>query len=467
MITDSSVANWALMYSTELIAFSIVLLMLLNSQLKKIITAWIVANVMMLFITQFGVRFDFSFNLSVHSTIVIIGNAISIVIHYYASNFSRKFSFTPLFIFIAAILIWIFCRIHEYKWLGGFAINTGGFAANLLSAWTTHRNPLWKGLRYRNVLTAGFIACSGTFFLRSILFITSRNSDAFPTDIVTIQFGTLLILLSSIILQIGFIGVVVNYDFRNRRHKDRESAEATERSRGLAEEQRAMEKVAEERLEMVSLLTHEVRQPINNAQAALQALARETNGSTPADAEIRDALARAQSVLDGITLAISNAILGVSLIGNNQAITTFASDLVEIVELALSDCPAEQRHRIHIHGADNAVFSNLDPVLIRLALRNLFDNALKYSPKDSSVHVEIAQDDQRLGASIKVSNQIKDANGLNDDIFGHRVRGAKVDVEGSGHGLYLVEKVAAAHSGTISYTIKDGQYVTFDLFVPD
>ena len=277
----------------------------------------------------------------------------------------------------------------------------------------------------------------------------------------------MLVLLSSIILQIGFIGVVVNYDFRDRRLQDREIAEAAERSRGMAEEQRLIETVAEERLDMISLLTHEVRQPINNAQAALQVLAQETKGSTPADAEIRDALARAQSVLDGITLSISNAILGVSLIDNSQAITTFASNLVEIVKLALSDCPAEQRHRIHIHSATSEVFSNLDPVLIRLVLRNLFDNALKYSPTDSSVHTELMQDEQRLGASIKVSNQIKDASGLNDDIFGRRVRGTQVDVEGSGHGLYLVQKVADAHSGTISYTIKDGQDVTFDLFLPD
>jgi signal transduction histidine kinase len=83
------------------------------------------------------------------------------------------------------------------------------------------------------------------------------------------------------------------------------------------------------------------------------------------------------------------------------------------------------------------------------------------------VHVEIAHDDQRFGASIKFSNQITDASGLKDDIFGRRVRGGKVDVEGSGHGLYLVEKVAAAHNGTISYNVTDGQYVKFDLFIPD
>jgi signal transduction histidine kinase len=467
MITDSVIANWTLMYSTELLAFSIVLILLLNSQLKKIITAWILSNVIMIFIAQFGSRFDFAVSSSAISTVIITGNALAIVIHYYAVNFTRKFSFIPIAIFTTAILIWVFAKFSEFKWLGGLAITTGGFAANLICAWTSFKNPLWKGLRYRNVLIAGFIACSGMFFLRSMLFISNRNNGAFPSELVTTQYGTLLVLISSIVLQIGFIGLVVNYDFRNRRREDRETAEATERSRGMAEEQRLMETVAEERLDMISLLTHEVRQPINNAQAALQALAQETNGSTPADAEIRDALARAQSVLDGITLSISNAILGVSLIDNNQAITTFASDLVELVELALSDCPAEQRHRIHIHSAANAVFSDLDPVLIRLAMRNLFDNALKYSPPTSSVHVEIAQDDQRLGASIKVSNQITDANGLNDDIFGRRVRGEKVAVEGSGYGLFLVDKVAAAHSGTISYTIKDGQHVTFDLFVPD
>lgn len=467
MNTETGIENWTLMYSTELLGFSIVLILLLNSQLNKIITAWIASNVMMIFIAQLGSRFDFSFSFSAVSMIVITGNMLGIIIHYYAVNFTREFSFTPIFIFITSILIWVFSKFYEYEWFGGLAITTGGFAANLICAWTSFKNPLWKGLRYRNVLIAGFIAASGMFFLRSMLLISNRNNDALPPELVTTQFGTLLVLISSIILQIGFIGLVVNYDFRNRRQKDRETAEAAERSRGMAEEQRLMETLAEERLDMISLLTHEVRQPINNAQAALQALAQETTGSTPANAEIRDALARAQSVLDGITLSISNAILGVSLIDNSQAITTFASDLVELVELALSDCPAEQRHRIHIHGADGAVFSNLDPVLIRLALRNLFDNALKYSPQDSSVHVQIAQDDQRLGASIKVSNQIKDAFGLNDDIFGRRVRGTQVDVEGSGHGLYLVEKVAAAHSGTISYTIKDGQHVTFDLFVPD
>jgi signal transduction histidine kinase len=467
MSTDNSIENWTLLYSAELLAFSIVLILLIQSRLNKAIIIWIAANLLTIFVSQINVLFAVpSSNFSI-SMIVIIGNAISIVIPYYSVNFSQKLSITSIILFFAIFSAWLFCAFLAHGWIGSFISYTGGAAVVLMCAWATHKNPLWKGLRYRNVLTIGFIACAGTIFWRGTLFVSNRTGDGFLIDTASTMLGTLLILFSSILLQIGFIGVVVNHDFRERRRKDREAAEAMERSRGMAEQQRVMETVAEERLDMISLLTHEVRQPINSAQAALQALAQETKGSAPADNEIRDALSRAQSVLDGITLSISNAILGVSLIDNKQAIATFASDLVEIVELAISDCPAEQRHRIHIHSEGTAVFSNLDPVLIRLALRNLLDNALKYSPTNSSVHVDITQDDERLGASTKVSSQIKDASGLNDDMFGHRVRGGKVDVEGSGHGLYLVDKVAAAHGGTITYEITGEKYVTFDLFIPD
>jgi hypothetical protein len=112
MSTDSSIANWSLMYSTELLAFSIVLILLLNSQLKKIITVWILSNVMMIFIAQFGSRFDFEFSSSAISTVIITGNALAIVIHYYAVNFARKFSFIPIAIFTTAILILYLCLTH-------------------------------------------------------------------------------------------------------------------------------------------------------------------------------------------------------------------------------------------------------------------------------------------------------------------------------------------------------------------
>ena len=401
------------------------------------------------------------------TVLIYIGNMISVCMHCYAINITRKYFILPVTFFSTAILIWIFCKLYGFEWLGILMITTSGFASNLVCAWAGFVNPQWKGLQYRNLLIAGFIASSGIFVWRSMLILSGQNNEALSPEFVASQIGVLITLIASTVLQIGFVGLVVSYDLRLDRRKKREAVTAADLSYRLVEEQRLNETESKERLDLLSLLTHEVRQPINTAQAALQALAQETNTSEPADAEVRDAIASAQNVLDEITLSISNAILAVSMIGNNQTITTATSDLVELVELAVRDCPIEQSHRIHSRDEGSAVFSNFNPVLMRLALRNLFDNALKYSPQNSSVQVEIAHDDQRFGAFVKVSNQIEDAFGLDDDIFGHRARGAEVDVEGSGYGLFLVEKIATAHNGTISYNITDRQYVTFNLFIPD
>lgn len=455
----NSVGNLTLLHSSELVAFSIVLLLLIKSQLKNAIIAWIFANILTI------ISINIRINLNISTGLVLL-NAASIAIPYYSVNFSQKLSLTSKITFIFILLVSIFSAIFKYDGIG-LILFTGTSAVVLMCAWAAHNNPLWKTLWYHNVLTIGFITCAVTIFWRGMTFESNRNSDGFLIDNASTELASLLVLISSILLQIGFIGVLVGYDFRVRRRKDREYAEALELSRSLVEQQLTLRQVAEERLDMISLLTHEVRQPINTAQAALEALVFEIKDAAQADDETLGAVARAQIVLDDITLSISNAILGVALFDENYAIATFASDVVQIAELALSDCPGEQRHRIHISCSNSVVFSNLDPVLIRLSLRNLFDNALKYSPLGSSVHVEITQDEERLGASIKVSSQINDISGLNDDMFGDRVRGSPASIEGSGHGLYLVHKVATAHSGTITYNITDGQHVTFDLFIPD
>ncbi len=155
------------------------------------------------------------------------------------------------------------------------------------------------------------------------------------------------------------------------------------------------------------------------------------------------------------------------MIDEDHSIQTRPIDAVEIAELACSDCPAEQRHRIRINNGPDAIFADLDPVLVRLALRNLFDNALKYGTPNSLVQLDIAHDEERLGVSFKVTNPVTDTSGLTKDIFRHRVRGNYGSVEGSGHGLFLVKKVADAHHGSISFTVTDGDKVTFDLFIPD
>lgn len=301
---------------------------------------------------------------------------------------------------------------------------------------------------------------------RGLIVYMHRAGDGFLVDAEDSALGMRMLVFTSMLLQMSFLSVVISRDFRRRRIMDRTAAREFEINRAVTEEQEQIEALADERLDMINLLTHEVRQPINNAQAALEALDLELRDAGTVADETRSAVGRAQTVLDDITLSISNAIVGASMIDENYTIQTNFIDAAEIAALALSDCPAEQRHRIQIHSPSNEIYADLDPILVRLALRNLFDNALKYSDPQSAVSLQICHDEERFGISFKVTNRTKENPNLTPDIFMHRVRGNSRTVGGSGHGLFLVKKIADAHHGSISFEVIDDCTVAFDLFLP-
>ncbi len=89
-----------------------------------------------------------------------------------------------------------------------------------------------------------------------------------------------------------------------------------------------------------------------------------------------------------------------------------------------------------------------DPILLQSALRNILDNAIKYSPADSEISVsfggdtayEIAFSDQGRGFGCADASSLKKRYS----------RGINVgDVVGSGLGLTIAEAVARAHGGKI------------------
>lgn len=309
--------------------------------------------------------------------------------------------------------------------------------------------------------------CAALILWRGLVVFSHRVGDGFVVDAADTALGMRMLIFVSFTLQISFISVVIGKDLRRRRIKERQAARQAEINRSIVEAQQEIEMLANERLDMLSLLTHEVRQPINNAQAALEALDHEVRQNGDSGSETLGAVVRAQTVLDEITLSISNAILGVSLVEGSHSIRTSSVEVTQIAELARSDCPADQRHRIRIQTGANLIFADMDPVLMRLALRNLFDNAIKYSVPNSALVLDIAHDERRLGVSFKVTNLVREGTALKADIFDHRVRGDSAGIEGSGHGLFLVKKVADAHHGGIDFDADEDGRVTFDLFIPD
>ena len=109
-----------------------------------------------------------------------------------------------------------------------------------------------------------------------------------------------------------------------------------------------------------------------------------------------------------------------------------------------------------------------DPEALIVALRNLLDNAVKYSPPEAGVRVEW----KRTGTRVAIQVQDQGLGILaaeRNSIFDKFVRGsaaAALNVRGTGVGLAMVRQIVAAHGGEIRLESEPGKGSRFTILLP-
>jgi signal transduction histidine kinase len=217
---------------------------------------------------------------------------------------------------------------------------------------------------------------------------------------------------------------------------------------------REMASLAREKQSLLEVLIHEVRQPLNNAQAALQHAMMTVDLDSSDGANGR----RLQTIIDKIVLSLTNAIVGASVLERKSESRLVKTDIGSICELASGDAGLDWEDQIDLVSPLAPVYAEADPVLLRLAVRNLIDNAIKHSAPGRKTGVTIEHAAASGEIEIRVVNWPAEAFTPDRQLFERGVRGSNALSDGRGLGLYIAREIALLHHGSVqAHTNAHGQ----------
>ena len=128
----------------------------------------------------------------------------------------------------------------------------------------------------------------------------------------------------------------------------------------------------------------------------------------------------------------------------------------------------ESGKAIEIDGADGDLRVRADQAALSVALRNLIDNAIKYSPGERTVWVRWRKDHDRAAICV-IDRGVGIPTSEQRTIFGKFVRGRaaiEANIKGTGVGLAMVQHIVTAHGGEIRLESEPGHGSTFTLLLP-
>ena len=422
---------------------------------------WIGSNVISVaaFIL-FNSRADIAINdfvFLVPNVFILLAAALKVLAVCPGSERARLFALMVCWIVLFAIAF----KIADNAGLVAIRLATSMIALALLTAMIAIEikgNPRWRGLWGRNLLIIAVSFGTLALLFNAVLALIGRADYAFFSQGAPQSANIGHMLVQLIIVHVAFIGMVLGRQYRV-------VSRAESRRATLIRQRQKAEVLAQERQSLLQILMHEVRQPLNNGLASLQEIARMIEPQEFANSGLAEPLEQLNETIDDVILSLSNAILGASLIERRAEQKLVSVDLTAIANLALGDCPARDKLRVKMTGADGSLFILGDPVLLRLAFRNLLDNAIKFSPPDTQIGVAIRIDEDRLAIVFEVCNLPSTPLEPDASLFSRGARG-KTRIEGSGLGLFIVHEVAAIHGGTAEARLADDGHVWFGLTIP-
>lgn len=272
--------------------------------------------------------------------------------------------------------------------------------------------------------------------------------------------------------------------FLRLHRQNEELAEARRRLQADVDElkraQESLRRAARARERLVSLVSHDLRNPLAAMMMSVASLQRKLGDPRQGISEEQlatslDRIARQGGRMTGLL----NELLDVFQLNAGRPIALELQD-TDLIALTRALVEEQQRaapaHRIEVRASAGALVGRWDAQRLERVVGNLLSNAIKYSPGGGAVLVDIEEapeggaEDGTRWAVLRVKDEgIGIPAGDKERIFEWFVRGENVertDIKGTGIGLAGARQIVERHGGSITVESEEGRGSTFTVRLP-
>ena len=216
----------------------------------------------------------------------------------------------------------------------------------------------------------------------------------------------------------------------------------------------------DQEISFVAMAVHELRTPLTIMRGYIEVFEDELGPTL--QPELKDFMHKMNASAQQLTAFVSN-ILNVARVEENQLVLTLHKEnLGQIMEKAVSDL--ELRARVHgkhinVQVAPNIPAVAADPISVHEVINNLVDNAIKYGGQTDSIDILV-----QMGRDGMVETSVRDYGvgipaAVIPKLFDkfYRSHRSRVQIGGTGLGLYLSKAIVSAHGGNIWVNSKEGE----------
>jgi two-component system sensor histidine kinase KdpD len=218
---------------------------------------------------------------------------------------------------------------------------------------------------------------------------------------------------------------------------------------------------SELRATVLDALAHELKTPLTSMKAA----SNELRSSPTIGARDRELAAILDEEFNRFQSLVSDAVTMLRIDAGDFAVHRDRHDLTAIIDATVRGFERRLDGHQLVRQLPAGMTVDADRELLALALRQLVDNALKYSPPSSTIEIEAHTNDaveitvRNSGSTIPESERPR--------IVERFFRGARArNIPGTGMGLTIVKQIAHAHGGTLAIGSSTDAGTAFTLSLP-